>query len=525
MDASCGGTHCFCHSFGILWQQPTSTSTSTSPHYVHTSQVVFPSIKNPRPNPRTTPAGVNRGYPSTPRELQIQHLTTPLLHTPHIISPPSPSALSPHTPPNLIMICAIDIPADSDFTLANIPFGIFSTPSNPRPRVGTIVGDTIIDLSTLSLSFPLHPSAPPSIFASPTLAPFAALPKPIRTAVRSALQHILHTTPAASPTASLLPHLHSAAAATLHLPFAIGDYTDFYAGLHHARTVGTLFRGAAAALQPNYLHLPVGYHGRASSVVPSGTQVVRPRGQLPPAPPTWAPTQKLDFELELGCFIAGGNVLGTPVPAGKAADLVFGYVLVNDWSARDVQAWEYVPLGPFTAKSFATTISPWVVMPEALAAARVPAMARPAESAELLPYLREGGEGGAGGVLDVNLTVDINGVPVTKTRGRHVLWSFEQMVAQQTVGGCNLRTGDLLASGTISGEGAGEAGCLLEATRNGERAVKLGGGEERMWIEDGDEVEIRGWWGEGDGRVGFGECRGVVVPCRRWRWSRGGRGL
>jgi fumarylacetoacetase len=312
--------------------------------------------------------------------------------------------------------------------------------------------------------------------------------------------------------------------AELLLPAAIGDYTDFYASVHHATNVGRMFRPDNPLL-PNYKWMPIGYHGRASSIVRSGTPIRRPRGQLkdPQAEvPVLAPTRLLDYELELGCFVAVGNPLGEPVPIDRAEAHLFGVCLVNDWSARDVQSWEYQPLGPFLSKSFATTISPWVVTLEALEPFRVPAYRRPLEDPAPLPHLYSERDATAGGVdvtLEVYLTSERmreQGVaPVRLSRGRvaELYWTLPQMLAHHTSNGCNLHPGDLFASGTVSGPSNDSLGCLLELTRRGAEPLTLPTGETRKFLEDGDEVIMRGYCErEGAARIGLGECRGLVVP-------------
>ncbi|KAK4923906.1 hypothetical protein LTR66_016487, partial [Elasticomyces elasticus] len=344
-----------------------------------------------------------------------------------------------------------------------------------------------------------------AVFSENTLNAFAALGQPIHAAVRKYLQSVfLDPTPFpdalrdnASLRASALVPLKEV---TCHLPMRIGDYTDFYAGLNHAHNVGSMFRGPAHALQPNYKHLPVGYHGRASSVVVSGTPIRRPWGQFLPDPaaepksPTFAPCRKLDIELELGAFVCAANAMGEPVGVARARQSIFGLVLLNDWSARDIQAWEYVPLGPFNAKNFGTTVSPWVVLVDALE----PFLARGLRNdTELLPYLR----GPDKGVYDIRLEVALKPSssstphPLTATRGTNLLFSFAQMLAHHTSTGCNMNVGDLLGSGTISGPTPQETGSLLERTMNGKVPVKLGEGEgavQRGFLEDGDEVVISG---------------------------------
>ena len=300
----------------------------------------------------------------------------------------------------------------------------------------------------------------------------------------------------------------------LHLPVKIGDYTDFYASKDHATNVGIMFRGKDNALMPNWTHLPVGYHGRASSVVLSGTDVRRPVGQTKPQnvdAPIFGPCKQLDFELEMGFLIGTGNKLGEPISVDQAEKHIFGMVLVNDWSARDIQAWEYVPLGPFLAKNFATSISPWVVPMEALESFRTTG---PVQTPEPLEYLKQQGAN----LFNINLEVYLKGEKqstpkrISSSNYRYLYWSAAQMVAHHSIGGCNLNTGDLLGTGTISGSEKESRGSLLELTWRGTEPIDLGEGEQREWIEDGDELTITGWC-QGEGyRVGFGEVTGTIVP-------------
>lgn len=310
------------------------------------------------------------------------------------------------------------------------------------------------------------------------------------------------------------------------LPAEIGDYTDFYASLHHATNVGALFRPENPLL-PNYKWVPIGYHGRASSIVVSDAEVRRPHGQLKPPDakePRFAPSKRLDYELEVGAFVGVGNERGEAVPIAQAAGRLFGLCLVNDWSARDVQAWEYQPLGPFLAKNFATTISPWIVTTEALAPYRVAAVARAEGDPQPLEYLRDA-EDAACGSFDVTVEAWLRTAQMRQaerdfqrlSRGnlREMYWSFAQMLAHHSSNGCNLRPGDLLGSGTISGAGKDSAGCLLELTRGGQTPIELADGSRRCFLEDGDEVVLRAYCERaGAARVGFGECRGVVLPAR-----------
>jgi fumarylacetoacetase len=296
--------------------------------------------------------------------------------------------------------------------------------------------------------------------------------------------------------------------AQMHLPVDVGDYVDFYSSLEHATNVGRLFRPDEPPLLPNWRHLPIGYHGRSSSIVVDGTPIVRPSGQRKPpdGDPVFGPTRRLDIELEVGFITGNGGALGVPISVDDAEDHIFGLVLVNDWSARDIQAWEYRPLGPFLGKSFATSISPWVVPLQALAPYRVTA---PTQDPPALPYLTIEPNRG----IDMNLTVDLNGTTITTTNFRHMYWTMAQQLAHATANGANVRAGDLFASGTVSGLEATALGSLLEMTRNGVEPIRLDDGNNRTFLEDGDRITLRGWCtSDGAPRIGFGSCRGVVAP-------------
>jgi fumarylacetoacetase len=401
-----------------------------------------------------------------------------------------------------------------DFPIQNLPFGVFA-PAGGAPRGGVAIGDSILDLAALATSGLLSGEAQRAADAAAgaTLNDFLALGAGPRVALRAALSELLA---AGSPHAQKLT-LHEAARCTLHLPARIGEYTDFYAGLHHATAVGKLFRPDAPLL-PNYKHIPIGYHGRASSVVVSGTPVTRPNGQLPsPDGPRFAACGKLDFELELGVWIGPGNPLGTPVPIAQAGAHIAGYCLLNDWSARDIQGWEYVPLGPFLAKNFCTTVSPWIVTPEALAPFRMAQPLRDAGDPAPLPYLFDAADQ-ASGAADILLEVWLEtprAAPklLARSNAKHLYWTPAQLLAHHASGGCNLQPGDLLGTGTISGPGAGEEGSLLEATLGGKQPVKLASGEERRFLEDGDSVVLRARCERpGYATIGFGPCRGEVRP-------------
>ncbi|WQF85695.1 Putative fumarylacetoacetase [Colletotrichum destructivum] len=414
----------------------------------------------------------------------------------------------------------------SHFSLLNIPFGVISSKDKQLHRPAVAVGSHVLDLDAFTTGggFRKATDLPPEslkVFSQPTLNAFAELGRPVHRAVRSYLQDVfLESTPhpeilkdnEALRTASLRPITDI----SLHLPLAIGDYTDFFAGRNHAHNVGVLFRGPANALQPNYNHLPVAYHGRASSVVVSGTPLRRPWGQALPAPgatePVFRPCARLDIELEMGMFISKPNGLGNPVSVKDAEDHIFGYVLMNDWSARDIQQWEYVPLGPFNAKNFGTTISPWVVLADALEPFRTKGLEN---DVQVQSYLRDER---SDNVLGIKLEVSLSPsegeeTTITRTSAKNMLWSWSQMVAHHSISGCNLRPGDLFGSGTISGSEPGTQGSLLEQSQGGKTPIKLSGGHERKFIQDGDTVVIRGWAGEQDGElVGFGECTGQILP-------------
>lgn len=420
----------------------------------------------------------------------------------------------------------LQIPANSHFSLANLPFGIITTSDNNAPRPAVAVGDHVLDLQAFASGggFSALPSVQShaAVFEQPTLNNFAALGRNVHRAVRQYLQDVFaaetkHPAVLRDNAGLRTRALLDRSAVTNHLPMAIGDYTDFYAGKNHAYNVGVLFRGPANALQPNYTHLPVAYHGRASSVVVSGTPIRRPWGQIlkdpkaEPKVPAFAPCEKLDLELEMGMFVCRENNLSSPVPVNDAEDYIFGYVLMNDWSARDVQAWEYVPLGPFTAKNFGTSISPWVVLADALEAAKGPGIEN---STELHSYLKENKKDN---VLGVSLEVDLitaagNKTTISKTNSRNLLWSWPQMIAHHTVTGCNLRVGDLFGSGTISGTERGTEGSILEQTQGGKTPLALSSGEERKFVQDGDTLVIRGWFGQEGALVGFGEVSNTVQP-------------
>jgi fumarylacetoacetase len=414
---------------------------------------------------------------------------------------------------------------EADFPVQNLPLGAFRRSSADSGRLGVAIGDQVLDLSAaveagcLKLSGDLADA-----LMRPRLNALLGLPVDQRRELRPALADLLVAgSRLAGDRKTQARVLCAAAEVDMLLPVEIGDYTDFYASIHHATNVGSMFRPDQPLL-PNYKWVPIGYHGRASSVVVSGTPVLRPQGQIRPpeaVAPRFGPTRQLDYELELGAWIAGGNPLGTPIPIAAAEGHLFGVSLLNDWSARDLQSWEYQPLGPFLAKNFATTVSPWVVTLEALAPFRVPAASRPEGDPAPLPHLDSGANRNAGGlslVLEVTLQSaamrDRQLVPMrlSRTDFRTMYWTLAQLVTHHASNGCNLRPGDLLGSGTVSGPGPTERGCLLELTWRGQQPLTLPSGEQRTFLEAGDCLVLRGW-GEAPGRprIGLGECRGTVV--------------
>ncbi|MCS3779048.1 fumarylacetoacetase [Tsukamurella ocularis] len=388
------------------------------------------------------------------------------------------------------------VPAGSGFGVENLPYGVFR-PADAAPRAGVRIGEHVLDLSA-ALGDP--------VFAAPSLNGFLARGRADWRRVRAEIIALL-TDPAraAEGTAAL----HPVAEVTLLLPFEVADYVDFYASEQHATNLGRLFRPDSAALLPNWKHLPVGYHGRAGTVVASGTPIVRPAGQRK-APsdeiPVFGPSVRLDIETELGFVVGAGSDAGKPVGTGGFAEHVFGVCIVNDWSARDIQAWEYVPLGPFLGKSFATSVSPWIVPLEALEAARI---ATPPQSPEPLPHLRDVEDWG----LDIELEVELNGETVSRPPYAPMYWSPAQILAHMTSNGARLRTGDLFASGTVSGPERDQQGSLIELTWNGAEPLRLADGSERTFLADGDIVTLRATApAPGGGRIDLGEVTGRIAP-------------
>ncbi len=405
---------------------------------------------------------------------------------------------------------------DSHFPIQNLPYGVFSTTDNPRPRAGAAIGDSILDLAALEQAGLLSAAAGQRVFDQPVLNPFIALGRDAWTAVRARLTELLRADNATLRDDAALRQraLVAQADAQLHLPLDIPGYTDFYSSKEHATNVGSMFRDPDNALLPNWSEIPIGYNGRASSVVVSGTPVRRPNGQLKlpgSERPVFGPSRRLDIELETGFIVGRGNALGTPIPCEQAEDHIFGMVLLNDWSARDIQAWEYVPLGPFNSKGFATTISPWIVTLDALEPFRV---AQPAQSPQPLPYLRHTGAHAFDIALEVLLRPEgaSRATTICRTNFKYMYWTMAQQLAHHTVSGCNTRVGDLMGSGTISGPTPDSFGSLLELSWGGKNPVPLDEGGSRAFVEDGDELTLTGWC-QGDGyRVGFGSCSGRILP-------------
>ncbi|MBH31139.1 MAG: fumarylacetoacetase [Candidatus Marinimicrobia bacterium] len=413
----------------------------------------------------------------------------------------------------------VAVAADSHFPIQNLPFGVAAR-TDGECFIVSAIGDRVIDLSELERRgvFSNTPLTGMNIFQGTSLNPFMALGRDCWKAVRSTLSHLLKAeNPTIRDNAELKQSvLIPASEVEMVMPLEIGDYTDFYSSREHATNVGTMFRGVDNALMPNWLHLPVAYHGRASSVVVSGTPIRRPTGQTLPEEaesPQFGASKVLDFELEMGFFIGPSGELGDPISVNDAENHIFGMVLVNDWSARDIQKWEYQPLGPFLAKNFGTTISPWVVTLEALEPFRCDG---PEQTPEPLPYLRSTGKRTFDIQLEVALAPDsAEGTTITRGNFNTLYWDMRQQLTHHTVTGCNAQTGDLLASGTISGSNNKSLGSLLELTWMGKKPLKLVGGEERKFIEDGDSITITGWC-QGDGyRIGFGVCNGTIIPATK----------
>ncbi|XP_026321433.1 fumarylacetoacetase isoform X1 [Hyposmocoma kahamanoa] len=412
----------------------------------------------------------------------------------------------------------IEYSSETDFPIENLPYGVFTSSQNAQKHIGVAIGDLILDLNVISHLFngPLLKDKQ-LVFKEETLNYFMGLTKPHWIEARNTIQNLLDVS---NTTLQNDKHLRDGAfikqsAAQMHVPANIGDYTDFYSSIHHATNVGIMFRSKENALMPNWKYIPVGYHGRSSSIVVSGTPITRPYGQTLPvegAEPHFGPCRLMDFELEMACFVGGPPTkLGERVTAKQAENHIFGFVLMNDWSARDIQKWEYVPLGPFTAKNLGTSISPWIVTIEAL---RPYAIDNYPQDPEPFEYLKHDDKFN----FDIKLEVDLkaNNSPVSTTISRSnykfMYWTVKQQLAQQTITGCNLRPGDLLGSGTISGDTSDSYGSMLELSWKGTKPLRLLNGDERKFLQDGDTVILRGIC-EGKGpRIGFGTCEGKLLP-------------
>ena len=413
----------------------------------------------------------------------------------------------------------ITVAANSDFPLQNLPYGVFQ-PQGEAARVGVAIGNDVLDLATLEAAGLLQTGSEP-VFNQATLNAFIALGRPVWQQVRARLQQLLSADCAELRDNAELraKAFYPQAAVAMLLPIEVPGYTDFYSSKEHAYNVGCMFRDPKNALMQNWSELPVGYNGRASSVVVSGTDLVRPSGQIKlpnEERPVFSACRKLDFELETGFIVGKATALGETIAIEAAENHIFGMILLNDWSARDIQQWEYVPLGPFNSKTFGTSISPWVVTLEALAPFRC---ASPVQEPQPLPYLREN----TANNYDINLQVAIaaNGseTVISNTNFKHMYWSMMQQLTHHTIAGCNVRVGDLMGSGTISGPEKDSRGSLLELTWNTTEPLTLEGGEQRGFLEDGDTLIMRGHCQKDGLRIGFGEVRGTVLPAKTFAWQ------
>ncbi len=408
----------------------------------------------------------------------------------------------------------VEVADDSDFSIQNLPFGVFEYEKYPA-RLCSAIGNFIIDLHEVKKAgyFDSVKELPDNIFLDDNLNSFIGLGKKTTNQVRTELSKLLNVTN--HPNGVEKSHLFLVPQSSIKmlLPIKIGDYTDFYSSREHATNVGTMFRDPANALLPNWLHIPVGYHGRASSVVVSETPIIRPNGQMKIATsenPIFGPTKQLDFELEMAFVVGKNTALGQAIPIEKTEEFIFGVTLLNDWSARDIQAWEYVPLGPFLGKNFATTISPWIVTLEALEPFKVE---NPTQEPTPLPYLQTSKQGS----YDIQLTVDIQTVSMEKpqiicrSNFKTMYWTMQQQLAHHTVNGCNVRVGDLCGSGTISGKTPDSYGSMLELAWKGTKPILLDDGSQRAFLQDGDKVTLNGWAKKNGIRVGFGTANGKII--------------
>ncbi len=408
----------------------------------------------------------------------------------------------------------VEVPAQSEFPIQNLPYGIFSS-TDRKPRAGVAIGEHILDLSVLARKGFLDDlSLEASLFEQATLNDFIALGKPTWQATRQLLTQLLQ-----ADNSALIPHTEELLVpmreAQMHLPIKIGDYTDFYSSLEHATNVGTMFRGPENALMPNWRHLPVGYHGRASSIVVSGTDIHRPSGQTKADDqkmPSFGPCRLMDFELEMAFVVGQATAMGQHISTQAAEDHIFGLMLFNDWSARDIQKWEYQPLGPFLAKSFASTVSPWIVTLEALEPFRTES---PQQEPEVLDYLKFEGKKN----YDIQLEVAIQpenaeAKTVCYSNFKYMYWNMAQQLSHHTINGCNFNVGDLCASGTISGKTPDSYGSMLELTWRGSKPIQMPDGSERKFLHDHDTVIMRGFAEKEGIKIGFGETKGKVLPAK-----------
>lgn len=407
----------------------------------------------------------------------------------------------------------LEIDQNSDFSIYNIPFGIFSTPTK-SPRVGIAIGDQILDLSGVARSGAFKDiKFDKKVLNDSVLNNFIALGKPITNKIRKRIQRLLTDKKSIIRGKSNL--LVPQRKANMHMPLKVGDYTDFYSSIEHATNVGIMFRDPKNALLPNWKHIPVGYHGRASSIVVDGTPVTRPKGQVLPnlaTTPKFQPSGRLDFELEMAFIVGKSNALGNNITTDKAEDHIFGMVLFNDWSARDIQKWEYVPLGPFLSKSFASSISPWIVTLEALEEFRTRG---PKQDPKVMPYLRYSGPKN----FNINLEVSLKPAGgkenvISHSNFKYMYWNMAQQLAHHTINGCNVQIGDMMASGTISGPEENSYGSMLELAWSGTKPIKLDDGSTRVFINDNDTVTMRGYAEKNSVRVGFGKVSGKIKPAR-----------
>jgi fumarylacetoacetase len=407
----------------------------------------------------------------------------------------------------------LEVSKDSDFPIQNIPFGVFK-PENSSPRLGTIIGDTVIDLFFLAKNGCLG-EVDVNVFDKESINDFISLGKSKTLAIRDKIAELFDAENTFLSAYNQRDYLFDTREVQMLLPVKIGDYTDFYSSREHATNVGIMFRDPQNALLPNWLHLPVGYHGRSSSIVVSGTDFYRPKGQMRPnqeEPPVFGPSKQLDFELEVAFVIGKNSAMGDSISTEKAEDYIFGLALFNDWSARDIQSWEYVPLGPFLGKNFASTLSPWVVTLEALETLKVPG---PIQEPKVLPYLEYQGNKSYDIQLEVSIKPENTSEKlVCHSNFKYMYWTMVQQLAHHSINGCNMNIGDLCASGTISGPTPDSYGSMLEISWRGTKPISMPDGSERKFINDNDTVIIRGW-GEKNGiRIGFGACEGKLLPTK-----------